>query len=988
MTNNLNNQYIQELKKFEKFTYIKKVFAKKKNENYTSYFDTIVKNLDSNESGQFLTKNLYTKLEGTLGTSSEFKKLSSFQKSELQTKLDELNYKEYAWKSAKKFTHDPSLASKVNLESQKKFHILLSAYKNPSEEDLKGQRSYTHFFNHKIKTFLIGFANFIQSQNTTLEVFNNIKHFNNNDIRIISEKYLFNSWIFSEIVKLAYKKAHDNIFSRDAKISSSYYSKVSDNVLTLNKVELMYSFGDIFALLIINASFNFMAEYNMVHLSDEDLASIEFECLSAIKKKQFNYKHSRGNDFWGVHMDNTRIIVDFVEECKFYKYITKAKALDNKAKTNIKYVLHEAPDSMFVPVTEFPRVQRPKSLKLNQIDFLIKPMIFGEGSVSKSKTLLKTLNVSQAKKFKINITCLALLEEFFKREIFSVFTALNNCGNSKLPISSTKTFLESQKDFESLNVESIYGTPEKYVSSSIKNNFIGNSFVNISHNQLLAMVGITKIERYMIQAKKKSEQKLTALLMKDRFALTVIELARIFVGFPIYISDMLCLRLRLYPKQPLISRTSGDYKYLLCDYNPISVSEQGIVSMLESYYAPNKNQLCKFISYKQTYKSKSQLFDFFLKNPLDFTCLKKVLYFSLLHIEIHKTFKSERTDFTLEIDQNSSGVTFLAFVLRNKKLAEVSGLIPDSNGLTHSEGPYIYCLKNFKTFYDSEFESKNERVFHLFNTDKKVHKYAMMCFCYSQTHIGRMDDFVKRFTEFYDQAPTEEERATLFEFALKYLSFQDYLFPGLKSQMQLLKDLVEISAKEKGEVSVRTLEGEVLTWSFYAYTSQTRTTIDPFTKKPKKFKLKRFLLEDSEQKSAKEAYGTEVLESVRRKKIDINSFKKNFLVYLIHSIDAAVMRYFIRVMFEKYRYRINHLHDCVLIHPNYVDCFYQEVIDLYSSDEIYDMINTLVFDQIRSNLSTDSQIELDNIRKAYFANSEDFKSLISINPKILYSPEN
>lgn len=88
-------------------------------------------------------------------------------------------------------------------------------------------------------------------------IFEEIKNFNDLDIENICNDYLFNSWIFSEIVKVAYKKAHDNIFNKNVRASDTYYSKVPDNVLTLNKTELMYSFGDIFALQIINATFNY-----------------------------------------------------------------------------------------------------------------------------------------------------------------------------------------------------------------------------------------------------------------------------------------------------------------------------------------------------------------------------------------------------------------------------------------------------------------------------------------------------------------------------------------------------------------------------------------------------------------------------------------------------------------------------------------------------------------------------------------------------------
>ena len=137
---NLNKKYINEIKNFENEKIFKKeLLTKKDKKDY--YFNTILKNIDINEGRLFLTKNIYEKLQNTLGRPQDFQRLKSDEKKRIQTKLNSLNYKEYSWKSPRKFVHDPALAGKINSESLKKFDELLKLYKNPTPEELKTQRS-------------------------------------------------------------------------------------------------------------------------------------------------------------------------------------------------------------------------------------------------------------------------------------------------------------------------------------------------------------------------------------------------------------------------------------------------------------------------------------------------------------------------------------------------------------------------------------------------------------------------------------------------------------------------------------------------------------------------------------------------------------------------------------------------------------------------------------------------------------------------------
>lgn len=77
--------------------------------------------------------------------------------------------------------------------------------------------------------------------------------------------------------------------------------------------------------------------------------------------------------------------------------------------------------------------------------------------------------------------------------------------------------------------------------------------------------------------------------MELKFARTTIEMAVWLLNFPIYITDNMCARLSLYPVEHWISRTSGVLKHLLCDYNSITLTVKGLISLMQTYYACDKN---------------------------------------------------------------------------------------------------------------------------------------------------------------------------------------------------------------------------------------------------------------------------------------------------------------------------------------------------------------------------------------------------------------
>ena len=96
-----------------------------------------------------------------------------------------------------------------------------------------------------------------------------------------------------------------------------------------------------------------------------------------------------------------------------------------------------------------------------------------------------------------------------------------------------------------------------------------------------------------------------------------------------------------------------------------------------------------------------------------------------------------------------------------------------------------------------------------------------------------------------------------------------------------------------------------------------------------------------------------------------------------------MLRYIIRNFTEKFNYNINHLHDCIILHSNYVEDFYNIINELYSSEDMYYLAERLVFNPMKTSISSKSD-ELDQIKKEYLSLCDDFNKEMNFNPKNIY----
>lgn len=122
---------------------------------------------------------------------------------------------------------------------------------------------------------------------------------------------------------------------------------------------------------------------------------------------------------------------------------------------------------------------------------------------------------------------------------------------------------------------------------------------------------------------------------------TCITQGELFFNTHVYITNIFCVRLRLYPAQPIVSGTSGSFKHILYEKPPIKLTKRGIINLMNCYYIGSNQLSQEFTDFvmlsKTSHKELKPYFKFFKEHLVDFSVLgDNILYITMLHLEILK----------------------------------------------------------------------------------------------------------------------------------------------------------------------------------------------------------------------------------------------------------------------------------------------------------------------------------------------------------------
>jgi DNA-dependent RNA polymerase len=945
-------------------------FSYKKYEN----LETNISNLDYDLSENFFTRSFVEKIKLLLKNGSKGRTAAEMRA--VQTQLSLINSDEYEWKRrVKGYSSDYSDIIELFPKQMVIFSKLMDAYMYPTEAELgAGQRNHVNFFKYKLKSLVEGIFHFLATEQK-LELLGQIKLSDEDYIKIM-QGYISDKSIFTDLVKVIMKMSTDNLFNTSRRETTNARLKLKDTSLVVDKSAVYYEARRVLTLYIITGVLSYYEKEVLKHKGDSQYVDICNKIRSILYRKKSEYD-TEANKWWSLDLSNSVItILSFLEQSGlFFDIVNEKKTGALRKSERTKYILPCRLEELAVKFTELPKVARPGSVNDQDLEEGLKDTLFGVNKISKSGSLKRMLSITQNKPYSVNIAFYTLLKNLYDMEYGDLNDQLTRGEHSiELPFPLKREVLVVQNQINEFDGLSKVSGLNRLFYEEVDTVFLGAGCTKIDSRELRAACGITSFEQSAKESRELLQSHKYALLMKRKYANTCITIGEVFARTDVYITNTFCVRLRLYPAQPIVSRTSGSFKHILYEKKEQKITYRGLFNLLNCYYIGANQYSLEFQAFEKTlsppHVNISSLLYFFQNNIIDFTVLgDNILYISMLHMELQKVLLRGSTAVMVEIDQKASSCVLLALSMRNKALAEQCNIISKKKTC-----PYTYCMHRFPEFYskykDVEFDHDEDALSFL-SQSRKLHKYAIMCFAYAQRTTGREEDFIERWFLEKKIQPSSSTVKVIKWFAKVYDEFIEFLFPGLVAQIKILLQLVEIVVRENDQMSIQNLNGERLGWSRFKHKSITRKAFDPVTRKQISYRVE-----------------TTILNSDKKVVSDIHDQKTKFLSYFIHSLDAAIMHYFITEMKERHNYIINHLHDCVLIHPNHVDEFYVVVRDLYTSKRLYNAVFDLVFSEAERVLSSDSQPKIAALRERFEKNCDSFEDLLHLcEERHIYQPE-
>jgi DNA-dependent RNA polymerase len=631
--------------------------------------------------------------------------------------------------------------------------------------------------------------------------------------------------------------------------------------------------------------------------------------------------------------------VEKVRTIRFKDSINSYKVLEISQKLMSEYIIP----------THMPRIVEPDNTYDNIEDHfnLSKPIKNGISKVTISTATRDALIISQRKKFKIN------------QQAIDLFKALDELPHKSVkhidslpftPISSLRYMAQEIEDMSSSIIESVSESIKSIIYSikSKKKDYDRGKIDIATHISNVINVDIDSVKIHMSYYNKKKKYK--ELMRLRSLHNTTIKLAELFIGFPIYFSNTYDYRLRMYPYSYFFSRTTGIYKYLMTEFDSTIITPEGYISMVKAY-VNNFNDKYEYlgdISIERIEYIKECFKPLDLKDLLN---KSSYFYYALLGDEIYKLKISNKTNFMLEIDQKSSSCVFMSILLGDRELASTCNLISKDLSAKMSD-PALILMNECYNFYYKDISTDSMCML---SSKRDIHKYLLMCFCYNQTRYGRSNELRKFITLDSD---------------VRYISktypiFIDTVFNKISMKKDMINNIARyyLNNSEEGFI-INTLDGSRISWSNYANTNKTLK---------KKFK--------SVITGAWVSYSVVPYDTGKH---DINKSVTGLLPSFIHSMDGAIMRMIIRMIYYKHGYIINHLHDSIQFHPNQYHNILESISEVYTTNDLGSSLRRCLLNNLSNVLIKEKKIVFDKMVEQF--EKSDYEKLEILKEK--FNPAN
>lgn len=871
------------------------------------YVDKKVSKINHGESATFYTDEYIKLLKELLGTPAEFKKKSAYDKRIIQEEIlhlseDDFSLKTYLHKSVNEVNNFHTIFPSEFDE----FDSLINKLRTKQHS---GQRGYLNRPSYKLANCVKEIHEILKSQGLDVD---NLAGFSEEDALEITDSYLTAKVLFNKISTVFIKIARDRMFNNSSNV-------FDEKALYVYNHEAVYKILDHMVLVtMIDAVVYKVTSKKVIKPLDAIVRSVKNQIIC-------NQHLINNNNQVKLYKDHLRSIISCYTSSGLFEDVEKTTKAN---KTSIKYRLPSKLTNSLGKFTVPPRIVKPDKVTVRTLEEYQIPSQTTSMKIVPSQDLLDSLNTSNGKRFRINQSFVTILNMLEQRDL-----ELN------YPIEPASNIFELESRLE-LFEDSFSGFKTELLNR-LQVNLVNFKLNLVTPFQYRYATNLTVCETRAIHQSYKIRLEISEKVLNRKAGLTRLSLSKLLTGFPLYYTTKLCTTTRQFVKEYLLSRHIGCLKLLRCDYTPKKITKSGLIYLLKAYYCDDQEKLNKLEEFLLNNPvSNRHVKQFYENNRIDYASKESLTHYMLLSAELQKVFTTEKTSILLQLDQVASGLVFMSFLFKNKSLAKQCFVVENENCV----GAYKYAQDNFKAFFDCSIELKNDKVLDLFVTDRKIHKYALMCYSYKQSAYGRTKDFVYRWKGVYKTDPNREEWNSLNEVSIKYSDFINKLYPGLDSQIIKLDQILELVVDNSGSVRVRSIDGDIIEWSFYKTQVSVRKALNPVRMTTESYRLHTLKLDDH-----------------LRPAVDLRQFKVKFLSYIVHSVDASIMRRLVNMMYREFDYKIDQLHDCIMASPNQIDNVYDCLNRIYNSRELVNFMEENVFKTFMQSVSQDKKDDLQSL---------------------------
>lgn len=705
-------------KKYKKKAQERLVILKKLKKKF---FNTLAKNLHTkSEYELFFSLQFLNLVKKTLPSATNFLKMSRKDQRKIASTIDNYTLIESDWKAlTSKINYETGLISKMFPVELKKFKKDFDKKYIPSE-NINNKNILQKYPYNKVKEFCKGFFVFIQDKKSPIFARFPFKSIDSNKLEIIITtiaKNFSSDNFFKDIVKVCMKTAYNNRIKVESSFNKYSIENLENPFLFVKRPHIMYS---------IQKSVLFYLCRALIEALKREVTSFDFEVNEklALFLEDFLRKHEEDflkrpeeekteNNWFRDTYNITMFLILIFEECGVVIRKKKMKlSKEDEHETVIYWLKHDFEN--IIPFSHhLPKIIPPNKLtNKTNLKHIISPYRRGELSFKPSELALKSLNLAQSKKFIVNQVYLEFMNLIHNVDEFKLFDNKiqeKNCTNfPTVSVFKAKLYKYKQLDDKSLSINAL----QRYINKKATNFFAvneNNENKRTIYIKSLNVAGVSQVESNLNYQKTLIWQSFSIAKSKRQLLQTSLVIAEMFNGFPIYYGTKLDFRARMYPWEYLMSRTTGELKQLLCDFDSQPLTDEGLVSLMTAYYQFSLTYSFEWHKFlRSDLMSKVQLWtsikEFFTnhnfhKNPEMFDCDGMAAFILTLHANIEFAFDDKKSsiDVVLEIDQVASGVTILSILLGVEKLAKKSNVLGGK-----PRDIYRYLMNRTETFFNTQ----------------------------------------------------------------------------------------------------------------------------------------------------------------------------------------------------------------------------------------------------------------------------------------------